>query len=369
LRLCLTYAGEAAIPLFVLGLYAAQRPRIGRLGLFGAIAYAYSYVFFTATVVYALAAGTRNYPALVKVFGASMTVHGLIMLVGGLAFGLAVVRAGVLPRWTGVCLMVGVVLVAAASGLPNIARALAETVPAIAFIGMGFALLNERRTFRAQITSMTLPAAKPRLDGASTDDAYVDLYWLPLGAGGRSVRWNGRIFEALVSHHERRPVRDLYHSALEVGVDGRPYVIEMGPAWGTDIGDRDVACEGAVGSRWLGRSRYFRYQVRSWRNGVIPDIGEAVDSPHRLTTDSDQVRELLELVAHFPTETWGRDELHTGDMWNSNSLTAWLLSSIGLRMDDIRPPAGGRAPGWTAGLVVARRRPLLHPQSPAVRSG
>ena len=23
----------------------------------------------------------------------------------------------------------------------------------------------------------------------------IDLYWLPLGAGGRSVRWNGRIFE------------------------------------------------------------------------------------------------------------------------------------------------------------------------------
>lgn len=106
-RLSLTYAGEAAIPLFVIGLYAVQRPRIGRLGFFGAVAYAYSYVFFTSTVVYALIAWTPNYTALVKVFGAWMTVHGLIMLVGGLAFGLAVVRAGVLPRWTGVCLMAG----------------------------------------------------------------------------------------------------------------------------------------------------------------------------------------------------------------------------------------------------------------------
>jgi hypothetical protein len=85
-RLSLTYAGEAAIPLFVIGLYAVQRPRIGRLGFFGAVAYAYSYVFFTSTVVYALIAGTPNYAALVKVFGASMTVHGLIMLAGGLAF-------------------------------------------------------------------------------------------------------------------------------------------------------------------------------------------------------------------------------------------------------------------------------------------
>ena len=42
-RLVLTYLAEAAIPLFVLGLYAVQRPRIGRLGLAGAVAYAYSW--------------------------------------------------------------------------------------------------------------------------------------------------------------------------------------------------------------------------------------------------------------------------------------------------------------------------------------
>lgn len=141
-RLALTYAGEAAIPLFVLGLYALQRPRIGRLGLFGAAAYAYSYVFFTSTVVYALAADTRDYQGVTKAFGAWMVVHGLIMLIGGVAFGIAVVRARVFPRWTGVCLAVGVILVAAASGLPTVARTVAEAVPAAAFIGMGWALLR-----------------------------------------------------------------------------------------------------------------------------------------------------------------------------------------------------------------------------------
>ena len=144
-RLVLTYLAAAAIPLFVIALYAMQRPRIGRLGLFGALAYAYSYVFFTTTVVYALAAGTPNWHALGKVFGAWMTVHGLIMVVGGLAFGLATLRAGVFPRWTGVCLMAGVVLVAAAAGLPNLTRTAAEAVPAAAFIGMGLVLLNSPR--------------------------------------------------------------------------------------------------------------------------------------------------------------------------------------------------------------------------------
>jgi hypothetical protein len=56
-----------------------------------------------------------------------------------------------------------------------------------------------------------------------------------------------------------------------------------------------------------------------------------------------------------PTPTWGRDELDTGDMWNSNSVISWLLVQAGVGVDAIRPPAGGRAPGWDAGLVVARR--------------
>jgi hypothetical protein len=112
----------------------------------------------------------------------------------------------------------------------------------------------------------------------------------------------------------------------------------MGPAWGNDLTDRDVACQGPVGARWLGRSRYFRYQVRLWRDGVIPDVAEAVDSPQRLTTHIVQAQALLGLVPAFPTETWGRDDLGTGDMWNSNSLTSWLLAGIGLDADQIRPP-------------------------------
>jgi hypothetical protein len=146
LRLGLTYAGEAAIPLFVLGLYAAQRPRIGRLGLFGAVAYAYSYVFFTTTVMYALVAGTADYHALSKVFGVWMTVHGAVMVLGGVAFGLAVIRAADLPRWTGACLMVGVVFVAAASNSSNLIRTIAATFPAAAFTGMGWALIRRSRS-------------------------------------------------------------------------------------------------------------------------------------------------------------------------------------------------------------------------------
>jgi hypothetical protein len=96
--------------------------------------------------------------------------------------------------------------------------------------------------------------------------------------------------------------------------------------------------------------------VRRWPGGIIPDADEAVESPRRLTDDPDVARRVLELVPEAPTAVWGRDELAAGEMWNSNSLIAWLLERCGLPAESIHPPAGGRAPGWRAGLVEARRR-------------
>src|ERR671934_236858 len=62
------------------------------------------------------------------------------------------------------------------------------------------------------------------------------------------------------------------------------------------------------------------------------------------------------LVGWLPSPVWGRDELQTGEMWNSNSVISWLLARSGLATDMIRPPAGGRAPGWDAGVITARRQ-------------
>jgi hypothetical protein len=169
------------------------------------------------------------------------------------------------------------------------------------------------------------------------------------------VRWSGRLYEAIVARHQHREARDLYHSALEVRCGGDRFVIEMAPVWSIREPDRGVACEGAVGLPWLGRSRLFRYEVRRWRNGVIPDIAEAVASPQRLSTDIVHAQRVLDLVPEFPTVTWGRDELDTGEMWNSNSLIAWLLARSGHHTEVVDLPAYGRAPGWSAGLVVATR--------------
>lgn len=187
-------------------------------------------------------------------------------------------------------------------------------------------------------------------------DTGVNLYWIPLGAGGVIVRWNGMIYEALVARRRHRAPQPLYHSALEVYLDGQRHVIEMAPVWNLRIPDRGVVAEGAVGARYLGRWRAFRYEVRCWAGGVIPDVAEAVQSPIRVADDPAVAAELLALVPTVPRLIWGRDELHTGEMWNSNSLIAWLLARSDIDSGAVRPPSGGRAPGWSAGVELATRQ-------------
>ena len=183
--------------------------------------------------------------------------------------------------------------------------------------------------------------------------AWVDLYWLPLGAGGHFVRFNGLAYERVSAWRGHRPARDLYHAGLMVGLDDQTYAVEMGPVWNVADGDRGVLREGPVGSAWLGRFRAFRYEVRCWSGGRIPDIAEAVASPVRTTEDPARAAAVLEILKEVPALVWGRGELGTG-MWNSDSLVAWALAQTGRVMDAIPAPAGGqpRVERW-AGVGLA----------------
>ena len=88
---------------------------------------------------------------------------------------------------------------------------------------------------------------------------------------------------------------------MVVPLDSISYAVEMGPVWNVPEADRGVLAEGPVGSKLLVRFRVsLRDAVLAW--GYIPDITEAVESPL------------------------------------------------------IGPPRGGRAPGWTAELVLAERQ-------------
>src|SRR6185312_12309744 len=95
---------------------------------------------------------------------------------------------------------------------------------------------------RSRRSPTTLPDSRPGLD----------LYWLPLGAGGHSVRVNGLVFEAIAARVAHRPRRALYHSALIARLPEGDYVIEMTPIRRGERAGRGVVAEGAVGSRWAG---------------------------------------------------------------------------------------------------------------------
>lgn len=183
----------------------------------------------------------------------------------------------------------------------------------------------------------------------------IRLSWIPLGAGGRVVTRCGRTFERLSALRERRAPQPLFHAALQVTVDAVTSVIEMAPAWADDDADRGVVQEGPVGLRSLGRLAYFRYEVRCWPDGRIPDLDWAVGGPQVLSEDPTTASRILDVAPTVPGLTWGRDELGLGEMWNSNGLVSWLLTRVGIDGSTLTPPGGGRAPGWSAGIALARR--------------
>lgn len=185
----------------------------------------------------------------------------------------------------------------------------------------------------------------------------LEVLFIPLGAADAShcVRVNGWVFEAVSALVQRRGRRRLYHSAMHVHLDRSCHLIEMAPVWSGPAGDHGAQVTGPVGAQALGRFAAFRYEVRCWEGGTIPDLDHAVGEPRVVETDAKRLTALLALTSCFPAYTWGRDEQRAGEMWNSNSLVSWLLASSGHDVDGVTLPPDGRAPGWDAGLVVARR--------------
>lgn len=198
------------------------------------------------------------------------------------------------------------------------------------------------------------PSASDATSGGDDPAAAAVLWWIPVGAGGHVVVHTSRWWELARARLVHRPAQALFHAALEVTVDGARFVVEMAPAWGGVRGvDRGVVRTGPVGLRLLGRSRLFRYEVRCWRDGLIPDRRWAVGGPTVITHNPSTARALLHQTRRVPALTWGRTVEQTGDMWNSNSLVSWLLVTAGIETTDLHPPPGGLAPGWEAGLAVA----------------
>jgi hypothetical protein len=192
----------------------------------------------------------------------------------------------------------------------------------------------------------------------------VELRWIPLGAGGHFVRCNGKVYEAIAATLARRPRRDIYHAALTIHSCDGDFAVEMTPVPDRGGAHRGVVAEGPVGSRWLGRLRVFRYEVRCWRNGAIPDLRYAIEPPTLLSDDPTTAQRIIDTLPNVPSLVWGRDELHVGEMWTCNSIISWAITRAGLDPTRIALPLDGRAPGWQAGVAIARHENHVRDRPP-----
>lgn len=151
------------------GLYARQVAAAGWLGLAGFLALSLSWALQTAFIfaeAFILPVLAGPAPAFVDSFlgmfngvpgampiGALPTVYGvvgLLYMLGGVLFGLATVRARVLPRAAGALLAVAAALTPAAALLPHALQRFAAVPVGLALAWLGYALWAERRQAAAQ---------------------------------------------------------------------------------------------------------------------------------------------------------------------------------------------------------------------------
>lgn len=146
------------------GLYARQMEETGWLGLAGYLLLSLWLVLlvpFTFTEVFILPRLATTAPTFVESFlglfnghpgemnlGAIKTLwdlDGVVYMLGGLLFGIATIRAGILSRWASGLLAVGTALAPVATLLPEENKAMVAVPVGLALIWLGYALWSERR--------------------------------------------------------------------------------------------------------------------------------------------------------------------------------------------------------------------------------
>jgi hypothetical protein len=148
----------------ITGLYARQVKETGWLGLAGFLLFGLSwalnlaFIFAEAFIIPPLASaapqfvegffGIVNGHPIEMNLGFLPTIYALVgiaYLLGGLLFGIATFRAGILPRWAGGLLAVTALLTPLAAMLPHAIQRFAAVPVGIALAGLGYALWSERR--------------------------------------------------------------------------------------------------------------------------------------------------------------------------------------------------------------------------------
>jgi len=166
----------------ITGIYARQVNEAGWLGLAGFLLLILcwwlqsAYVFAETFILPQLASaappfvvsflgiasgnpGQMNIGALPAIYSLGI---GIPYMLGGLLFGIATLRAGILPRWPAGLLAVAATLTPAAALLPHAIQRLAAIPVALAIAWLGYALFSERRRGHASEPVPSRASPQPR---------------------------------------------------------------------------------------------------------------------------------------------------------------------------------------------------------------
>jgi hypothetical protein len=167
----------------ITGIYLRQVRQVGVLGLIGYLLLGVGYVTILNIQVIAvfvlpdLAASQPGYVSDALAVAHSgrpvgdvsrfQTLNNIAItyIAGGVIFGIALFRAGILARWAAALMVIGAVATIATFQLPELTQRLFAIPAAVALIGLGYSLWREQRT----------PSVSPI---ASTDTSQLD----PTGA-------------------------------------------------------------------------------------------------------------------------------------------------------------------------------------------
>ena len=162
----------------ITGLYARQAEQAGWFGLVAFLVLGLSwtlqsaFVFAEAFIAPPLAATAPEFvDALLRIsyghtgnvnLGALPTIYslgvGITYMLGGLLFGVATLRAGILPRLPAALLAVAATLTPLAALLPHAQQRLAAVPVALAVAWLGYALFSERHASASQAAPATVGA-------------------------------------------------------------------------------------------------------------------------------------------------------------------------------------------------------------------
>jgi len=164
----------------ITGMYLSQVRRNGVLGLIGYLVLATGYLLIVSTTflaAFVLPSIAETDPSYVRdviavstggtatgdigALGMVWRIQDLCYLAGGLIFGIALYRAGVLARWAAALLAVSGIVSAALSVMPDAFYRLLALPNGIAMIGLGYSLWRQQRTSSERQLSVATSQLNP----------------------------------------------------------------------------------------------------------------------------------------------------------------------------------------------------------------